>query len=294
MGGQQRATEYSFWRGKSFRERVGRAVATTIIAVGGGALMVPILWMLRTSLMAGGQIFIQPIVLFPNPVRFQNYVAATTEIPFWTYAKNSTALAILTVVGSVFSASLVGYAFARLRAPDKDILFGIVLGTMMLPGEVIMIPQFLLFKQIGWTDSFLPLVVPAFGGSAFFIFLFRQFFMTLPRELDDAAKIDGAGFFRIYLNLIMPLSKPAIATVCIFAFMGSWNSFLGPLIYLDNTEKWTLPLGLRVFSGVEIYTETRWHLMMAAALLALIPPTLVFFLFQRTFVRGIVFTGMKG
>jgi ABC-type glycerol-3-phosphate transport system permease component len=295
MASQRRIAKQAFWQGMAFRRRAGRAVATTIIALGGCVLMIPILWMLRTSLMHPGKIFIQPIVWFPNPIRFQNYAESITEIPFWIYARNSVAISILTVFGSVISASLVGFAFARLRAPDRDILFVIVLGTMMLPGEVLMIPQYLLFRKLGWIDSFLPLVVPAyFGGGPFFIFLFRQFFMSLPRELDDAAKIDGAGFFRIYWDLILPLSKPALATVSILSFFWSWNDFLGPLIYLDDTEKWTLPIGLRVFSGVQIYTQTRWHLMMAASLLTLIPPVLLFFSSQRIFVQGMVLTGIKG
>ena len=283
------------WRRMSFREAAGRVIVTLVIAAGACLLLVPIFWMVRTSLMHPGQIFIQPMIWIPNPVRFQNYVEAVTEMPLLTYAKNSALVSICTVIGSTLSASLVGFAFARLRAPDRDILFIILLSTMMLPAEVTMIPQFLLYKRIGWVDTFYPLVVPSFlGGGAFSIFLFRQFFMTVPRELDDAAKIDGAGFFRIYWNLILPLSKPVLATVGIFAFFWSWNDFMGPLIYLDSTERWTLPLGLRVFSGVQIYTQTRWHLMMAASLLTMAPPTVLFFTAQRTFVQGIVLTGLKG
>ena len=294
-GIQARFGDSLFWRGKAFRRRAGRAIASSLIFIGACVFMIPFFWMLRTSLMHPGQIFIQPIRWIPNPVRFENYLDAVEEIPFWTYTRNTTLISLYTVFGSVLSASLVAYAFARLRSPDKDVLFVILLSTMMLPGEVLMIPQYLIFHRFGWIDTFLPLVVPSyFGGGAFFIFLLRQFFMTLPLELDEAAKLDGASLFRIYWNLVLPLSKPALATVAIFSFFWTWNDFMGPLIYLDSTANWTLALGLRVFAGARIYAQARWHLMMAASILTMIPPVLLFFSTQRTFVQGIVLSGIKG
>jgi ABC-type glycerol-3-phosphate transport system permease component len=280
---------------KKTRTKVQQVITTGVVVTGACMLLVPLIWMIRTSLMSPGQIFLLPMRWLPDPVRWANYREAVTEIAFWTYFKNSLRIAMLTVVGSALSSSLVAYAFARLRAPDKDVLFMIVLGTMMLPGEVTMIPSFLLFRALRWVGTILPLVVPSYlGGGAFFIFLLRQFFSTIPLELDDAAKMDGAGLLRIYWDLILPLSKPALATVGIFSFFWSWNEFLGPLIYLDSMEQWTLPLGLKIFAGAGVYAQAKWHLLMAASLLAMLPSVIFFFFAQRTFVRGIVLTGLKG
>lgn len=282
-------------RGKTFRRNLHRAVSTLVIAVGACGLMLPILWMLRTALMHPGKVFIQPVVWIPNPPRFSNFVEVLTTIPFFMYARNSALVSILTVLGTVLSSSMVAYAFARLRAPDKNILFMIVLATLMLPGEVVMIPQYLLFRALGWLDSYRPLIIPAyFGGGAFSIFLLRQFFMTIPTELDDAAKIDGASLFRTYWTLMLPLSKPALATVAIFTFFGCWNDFMGPLIYVDSQKLWTLPLGLKIFAGSGVLVRPQWTLLMASSLLTMLPPTIVFFAAQRTFVQGIVLTGIKG
>lgn len=224
--------------------------------------------------------------------RFGNYAQAWTAKPFTHYTLNTLVITLFCIVGQVLSASLVAFAFARLEWPGRKLLFGVVLATMMLPAEVTMIPTYIIFRSLGWIDTFLPLIVPAFlGGGAFFIFLFRQFFLTLPRELDEAARVDGCSSFGIYRFVLMPLCKPIIATIAVLSFVAHWNDFLTPLIYLNSTDKFTLALGLRFFQGA--YT-TDMHLLMAASTLALLPVIAVFFLGQKYFVRSIVLTGTKG
>jgi len=224
--------------------------------------------------------------------RFGNYVEAWTAKPFTHYTLNTLLITLFNIVGQVLSASLVAFAFARLEWPGRKLLFGVVLATMMLPAEVTMIPTYMIFRSLGWIDTFLPLIVPAFlGGGAFFIFLFRQFFLTLPRELDEAARVDGCSSFGIYRFVLMPLCKPIIATIAVFSFVAHWNDFLTPLIYLNSSDNFTLALGLRFFQGA--YT-TDLHLLMAASALALLPVIVVFSLGQKYFVRSIVLTGTKG
>jgi ABC-type glycerol-3-phosphate transport system permease component len=228
----------------------------------------------------------------PHQVQLQNYVDATTVIPFWRYTLNSIYITLMVVIGAVASSSLVAFAFARLRARGRDVLFIILLSTLMLPGEVTLVSTYLIFKFLGWLDSYNPLIVPSYFGSAFYIFLLRQFYLTLPLELDDAAKIDGCGYLGIYARIVLPLSKPALATVAIFSFFNSWNAFQAPLIYLNTLEKYTIPIGLNFF--VDQRSGTHWNQMMAASLLAMIPCLVVFFFAQRTFIQGAVLTGLKG
>jgi multiple sugar transport system permease protein len=224
--------------------------------------------------------------------RWENYPEAWTAKPFTRYTANTTIITLACIFGQVLSASLVAFGFARLRFPGRGPLFLVVLSTMMLPSQVTMMPQYLIFRSLGWIDTFLPLIVPSFlGGGAFFIFLFRQFFMTLPRELDESARLDGASTLRVYWNILMPLCRPIIATVAVFSFIAHWNEFMGPLIYLNSPEKLTLALGLRVFQGT---FTTYLHLLMAAATVALIPVVAIFFLAQKQFVKSIVLTGIKG
>lgn len=287
-------TTLALWKRRSFQEKTRRVVATTVAALGAALVSIPLLWMLRTALIAPGRVFIQPMVILPVPPRWENFVELVTTVPFWRYTRNTFVIAISCVVGGTISSSLVGFGFARLRSPDKDLLFMLLMSTLMLPAEVVMIPQYILYKKLGWIDTFLPLTVPSFlGGSAFNIFLFRQFFRGIPTELDDSAKIDGAGWLTIYWKLIMPLSKPAVATVAIMVFFVHWNDFMGPLLYLDNSTNWTLSLGLKIFQGSNVYGDPIWHLLMAGALLTMLPPTLIFFFFQKDFVRSVVLTGLK-
>ena len=224
--------------------------------------------------------------------RWENFPTAWRSEPFTLYTLNTLIITTLGIIGQAFTASLVAFGFARLEWPGRRVLFLLVLATMMLPQEVTMIPSFLIFRQLGWIDTFLPLVVPSFlGGGAFSIFLFRQFFLTLPRELDDAARVDGCSSFGIYRYILMPLCKPILATIAVFSFVAHWNDFLTPLIYLNSSDKFTLAVGLRFFQGAY---GTEMHLLMAASTLALLPVLVVFFLGQKYFVQSIVMSGVKG
>lgn len=224
--------------------------------------------------------------------RWENYPEAWSSEPFMLYTLNTLVITTLGIIGQALTASLVAFGFARLEWPGRQFLFILVLATMMLPAEVTMIPSFLIFRQLGWIDTFLPLIAPSFlGGGAFSIFLFRQFFLTLPRELDDAARVDGCGSFGIYLYILMPLCKPILATIAVFSFVAHWNDFLTPLIYLNSSDKFTLAVGLRFFQGDY---GADMHLLMAASTLALLPVLVVFFLGQKYFVRSIVMSGVKG
>lgn len=265
---------------------------TLIILIGAFILMIPLAWMLSTSLKANGEVFHIPINWIPKKVLFQNYPEAINYVPIPVYYRNSAFVASLAVLGSVISSSLVAFAFARLRAPGKNILFIILLSTLMLPSEVTLVPVYLTMRYLGWLDSFRPLIIPYWFGGAFYIFLLRQFFMTIPTELDDAAKIDGATFFDIYWRIVLPLSKPALATVAIFSFYDSWNDFRSPLIYLNTDTLLTLPVGLNQYMST--LGNTHWNYLMAASLLTLLPPLLIFFFAQRFFIQGAILTGLKG
>lgn len=266
-----------------------------MIAVGALFMMAPLAWMLSTSLKPEGDVFLVPIQWIPRRVLWSNYVEALTFVPYLRYFLNSVFVTGMAVAGTVLCASLVAFAFARLRAPGKNILFGVLLATIMLPGEVTLVPVYLLFRALGWLDTYQPLIVPSwFGGAggAFYIFLLRQFFLSLPTELDDAAKIDGASLFVVFSRIIMPLSGPAIATVAIFSFFAHWNSFQPPLIYLNTDTKYTLPVGLRLY--LSALGNTHWNYLMAATLVSIIPPLALFFVSQRFFIQGAVMSGLKG
>ena len=263
-----------------------------VLAVGMVIVILPFLWMVSTSLKTPADIFKIPTVWLPNPIVWANYPNAMTILPFGRFILNTAKITGLAVVGATFSGSLAAFAFARLRWRGRNFMFVLVLSTLMLPFQVIMIPQFILFRELEWLDTYLPLVVPAFfGGSAFNIFLLRQYFMTISPELDDAAIIDGCSRFGVYWRIILPLSKAALMTVVIFIVQNRWQSFLVPLIYLFDQKKYTLALGLRLFQ--DQYT-TEWELMMAAATVSMIPVLLVFYYGQRYFIQGVVFTGVKG
>ncbi len=282
------------WRSSKRAQRlIQRVVATVLIVIGAVIFLIPFVWMVRTSLMSMGEIFLLPIRWIPHEILWGNYAETLTAIDFGLYFRNSVFVTAFGVVGSVLTSSMVAFAFARLRAPGKDPLFIVLLATMMLPYVVTLVPVYLLFRSLRWLDTYAPLIVPQWlGGGAFYIFMLRQFFMTMPMELDDAAKIDGCGFFGIYWRLAVPLSKPALATVGIFSFYGNWNDFMGPLIYLNSMDKFTLPLGLQFF--VNIRQQTQWNLLMAASVMVLTPCLVLFFSGQRFFVQGIALTGLKG
>lgn len=252
--------------------------------------LLPLYWLVSSSLKPEYQIFAQPPVWWPVPPVWKNYIDALTELPFGLYTLNTLIIAVGAVIGHVLSCALVAYAFARLRAPGKDVLFVVMLATLMLPYPVVMIPQYIIFSEIGWVNSFKPLIVPTFLGNAFFIFLLRQFFLQIPIDLEDAARIDGANLLQILWYVIFPISRPAIATVAIFTFQFAWNDFLAPLIYLQDQSKYTLMLGLSFFRSS---FEVNWAYLMAASLSVVAPVVLLFFFTQREFVAGITIGGVK-
>jgi multiple sugar transport system permease protein len=273
------------------RSRMGQIMATLVLVIVAGLFLIPFLWMLSSSLKPEYQIFAVPPEWVPKPPRWENYTEALTVLPFGRYTLNTLLIATLTIVGHVLSCSVVAYGFARLRARGKDVLFVILLATMMLPYPAVMVPLYMLFKTLGWVNTILPLVVPAFFGGAFYIFLLRQFFLTVPVEIEEAARIDGANVLQIIFQVLLPLSFPALATVGIFTFQAAWNDFLAPLIYLQNQQLYTITLGLNLFRTT--YT-TNWAYLMAASLVTMLPVVIVFLLAQRAFVEGITLTGLKG
>ena len=253
--------------------------------------ILPFLWMVSTSLKQSEDVFTYPPSFFPTTFLWQNYPRGWTILPFNTFLINSLIVTSANVIGNLISCSLVAFGFARLRARGRGILFLALLATLMIPREVTIVPRFLLFSQMGLVNTLWPLILPAWFGYAFFIFLLRQFFMTIPTELDDAARIDGASSLRIFFEIILPLSNPALATVAIFAFIGNWSNLLDPLIYIRSQDLYTLALGLNLFRGQNF---TQFNLLMAASIITLIPVLTVFFLSQRLFVQGVTLTGMGG
>jgi multiple sugar transport system permease protein len=252
----------------------------------------PLFWMVTTSLKTLGSVHKIPMEWIPDPFVWQNYADVFNAVPYMRYMINTILYTAVTMFSTAFASSLVAFAFARLRARGRAVLFALVLSTMMIPPQVTMIPQYLLFNQLNWIDSYLPLIVPSFAGSAFLIFLLRQFYLGISKELDEAVKIDGGGYFTIYFRVILPLSIPAIATAAILEFMYRWNDLIGPLIYLSTGELYPLSLGLANFTAA--YSATPWNLLMAASVVAVIPPLLLFFFAQKYFIQGIVITGSKG
>ena len=261
----------------------------TLVAI---ALALPLVWLVSTSLKAGAQIFIMPPQWIPDPFVWQNYPDAFRAVPFHKYFWNTIQVVFFATTGTIFTASLAAFAFARLRFPARGFIFGLVLSTIMLPAIVTLIPTFIVFRYLGWINTLLPLTVPFWlGGGAFNIFLFRQFFMTIPYDLDEAARIDGANNLRIYWNIVIPLSKPVIAAIAVFAFIHHWNDFFTPLIYLQDNDKWTMAIGLQGFK--DLYS-TSWNLMMAASTAMILPLLILFFFTQRYFVGGIHMSGIAG
>jgi multiple sugar transport system permease protein len=271
---------------------LGRTLTLAILVAGAIVMAMPFVWLVISSLKPEQRIFLYPPQWLPNPIRFENYIEALTYKPFGLYIVNTLIIVAFNELAIVGTASLCAYGFARIDFPGRNFWFAIVLATLMVPYFVLMIPQFVIFSRLGWTDSFLPLTVPYFfGGGAFNIFLLRQFFRTLPNELADAARIDGCSEFGIYWRIFMPLATPALATVAIFTFLGGWNDFIGPLLYINSPDKFTVAIGLATFRSV---MRTRWDLLMAASAAMILPVLLLFFLAQRYFIEGIVLSGLKG
>jgi multiple sugar transport system permease protein len=272
---------------------VARRTGVFLMLCFGAALFtIPFLWTVSTALKTNSQVFAVPPVWIPHPFDWSNFRRAWTELPFPTFVGNTLLLTVIGTFGQVLSASLVAYGFARFKWRGRNALFYLMLSTMMLPSQVTMIPLFLFWRQLHLIDTFAPLVVPAFfGGGAFNIFLLRQFFLTIPTDLEDAARMDGASHFAIYSRIILPLARPALATLVILTFLGSWNNFLWPLVVIDTPSLTTVPLSIVAFQG---QFTTQWNLLMACATMALAPVLVVYLLAQRYFVEGIALTGQGG
>ena len=277
---------------------VKRTVTYLVLTLLAALFVTPLLWMLSTSLKPIDQTLANPPQWVPSPIVWHNFPDAIAYnstylgyIPLLVYARNTLLVTLLCVGGAVASNCFVAYSFARLNWKGRDTFFLLTLATMMIPYPVVMVPLFSLFRTLGWGGTFKPLWVPAFCGSAFFIFLLRQFFKTIPFELSDAAKIDGCSELRIFTDVILPLSRPAVAVVALFTFMGTWNDFLGPLIYLVDQKTFTLSLGLQAYQSQ--HGGTQWNLLMAATLLVVLPVVIVFFFAQKLFIQGIATSGLK-
>ncbi len=272
---------------------VARVILWLVLVIGAVVFMMPLYMMVVMSLKSTQEIAASSVWSWPKNLTFENFktVLDNPNAPFFLFFKNSAIIATFSTAGVLVSSSLVAYPFARLRFRGRDRLFMLLLSTMMLPGLVVMIPTFIMYKYLHWVDSFNPLIIPAwFGGGAFNIFLMRQFMMGIPRELDEAAFLDGASHSTIFWRIIMPNSGAALATIGIFAFVYTWKDFMGPLIYLSSPEKQTLELGLRTYQALN---QERWELLMSGSVLVMIPLIVMFLLGQRYFVKGIVMSGIK-
>ncbi len=262
-----------------------------ILITGAAFVFLPFGWTISTSLKTEKQTLDYPPTWIPNPIAWENYPDALTARPFGKYYINSFIVTISSVIGMVASSAVVAYGFARFRFRGRNVLFFIVLSTLMLPTQILIVPRFILFRELDWLDTFLPLIVPNFFGGAFSIFLFRQYFMTIPLDLDQAAKLDGAGPIQIFIWIILPLSRPALGAVAVFEFMSNWNDFLSPLIYISSEANYTVSLGLAAFRNDYF---TAWHLFMAASAAAMTIPLIVFFIAQKYFISGVALTGSGG
>lgn len=305
------ATQNNFWASKRRLERFRKGLALAVISVLSILMIIPLVWMIAVSLKEAQNVFQNPP--FKVDWQWKNYVDAwypqgqptytgnfaddvraffTEKESFWIYLYNTIIITVMNTLGSTFASALVAYGFARLRFPWRNQMFVLVLATMMIPAQVTMIPTFILYSSLGWVGSFLPLIVPAWlGASGYNIFLLRQFFMSIPFELDEAAKIDGCSTFGIFWRILLPLSVPALITVGIFAIVYNWNDFLYPLIYIKDTRDFTVALGINQFSSLY---GNKTHLMMAASTVVLMPILILFFIGQKYFIQGIATTGLKG
>lgn len=284
-----------FWgrrpRGQTTIQVVQKSIIYVILLILVAISLLPFFWLVSTSLKNNQQIGAIPPQWIPNPPQWSNYPKALTFVPVLLYIRNTVFIAVCRVIGVLISSTLVAYGFSRIRWPGRDVVFFIVLATMMLPYQVTMVPLYVLFAKLRWVGSYKPLIVPAFFGLPFFIFLLRQFFMTIPEELCDAARIDGCSEFGIFTRIILPLSKPALLTVALFETVWDWNDFIRPLIYINEMEKFTISLGLSLFSDQHHW---QWGLLMAATTVSILPIVGFFFVAQRAFIEGITLTGMKG
>lgn len=281
-----------FWRRRSTQDRLWRLLTIFTLCMLSALFIAPFYWSLVASVSSLDGVYAYPPRLWPKTFHFDNYSTAVSILPFFTFVYNSLYVCMFCVVGQVFSACLVAYSFARLRWRGRDVWFVVLLATMMLPRQVTMIPHYQIFRYLGWIDTLRPLIVPSFfGGGAFFIFLMRQFFKTIPAELEEAARLDGCSNLRIFWDIMLPLSMPAVATISVMSFIAHWQDFMDPLIYLSSFEKYTVSIGLRMFQS--IYGSFP-HYMLAASTITLLPILALFFFAQKYFVQGIILSGIKG
>jgi multiple sugar transport system permease protein len=278
-----------------FMRKIGHQVFVYLLLIPLAVVFsTPLLWLVSTALKADTQVNVWPPVWIPEPLQWSNFIKVFTEANFGLYLKNTLVIAVQSTIGTVITSSMAAFGFSRLRFPGRNFLFSVLLATMMLPYVVTLVPTFILFRRLNWLDSYKPLTLPYFfGGSAFFIFLLRQSFTAVPHELFEQAKIDGASSYRQYWQIMLPLSKPVLSTVTIFSLMNHWNDFMGPLIYINDPDKFTLSLGLRSFMSAS-GTGVRYQEQMAFALLMTLPLLVAFFFFQQYFIKGVIMTGMKG
>lgn len=277
-------------KGQPLRRLLESGGVQLMLVLGSLIFALPFVWMVSTSLKADRQIFAFPPIWMPDPIIWGNFPAVFIYAPMHLYFLNTLLIALANVFGAVVTCSLAAYGFSRLRAPGRDLIFMVMISQMMIPYIVMLVPLYLLFAQLDWVDTFYPLTIPAILGTPFYIFMLRQFFLTIPMELEEAAIIDGASRLRIYWTIVLPLAKPALATVAIFSFMFAWNDFTGPLIFLNTREKFTLSLGLQAFM---FERRTMWGPLMAASTMMIVPILIVFFLAQKHFIQGIALTGIK-
>lgn len=277
---------------QKLRSRAAQLVTYIVLTLGAAIYLIPFYWMFRSSLMDQAQIFEMPPIWMPDPVRFDNFKEALTVLPFLQFFLNTGIIVAFSTAGIVLTSSISAFSFSRMKWPGRDKAFALILSGMMLPHYVTLIPTFLGWKFLGAVGTKLPLIIPSWlGGGAFYIFLLRQFYMTVPKELDEAAYVDGAGYFTIFSRIVLPLTKPALIVVTLFSFLHSWNDFLAPVIYLNDISNYTLTLGLALFSGMY---NAQWNLMMAASAVVAMPAILVFLIGQKYFIEGVSLTGIKG
>lgn len=288
---QSAPRRYERLRGSNLTEIVYRFLLYVAIIAGAVIFAIPFYWMLRTSVMPTTQVYLFPPEWWPERFEWHHFKTPFAVFPFAKFFVNSTYIAIASAVGTALSASMVGFSFARLRFPLRDFLFVIVLATMILPEHVRLVPTYLLYVKLGWIGTYLPLIVPTWLAPAFYVFLLRQFFMTIPKEMDDSAYIDGCSPLGLFWRIHLPLSIPALGVVCIFMITYQWNDFLHPLIYIQGVSNYTVALGLRLFEG---HLTNNMQALMAASILGVLPTIVMFFFAQRYFVQGIVVSGVKG
>ena len=271
--------------------RTHQKVAFALLIISSIIMVFPFYWLVRSSFMTDREIMTVPIQWLPSRFSFDNYAVALTSAPFGRYFLNTIFIAAANVTGAILSSSFIAFGFARLSFPGRDIWFGLLLSTLMIPFTVVMIPQFIIWQSLGAFNTYWPLIAPSWFGHAFNVFLVRQFYFGIPKEYDEAALVDGANYFTIYAKIIIPMAKPALCAVGVFTFMAAWNDFLGPLLYLTSPHLRTVSLGLQVFIGE---FSAHLNLLMAASTVSVVPMIIVFFLAQRYFIEGITFSALKG